>query len=119
VLDSVIDTHGQTTVRQEAENLISESIQHIKERLKKQGLENEELAAKVTKLLAEAEKDRAIAAKTRVETEALAFATVIRKLRLLLEVQRAIEHDRLDDFLGVLKELGDGSPNGRNEETRD
>lgn len=108
VLDSVIDTHHQTTIREEAENLISESIRNIKERLKKQGLENEELAAKVTKLLAEAEKEKAIAAKTRVETEALAFATIIRKLRLLLEAQRAIEHDCVDDFLGVLKELGNG-----------
>lgn len=105
VLDSVIDAHHHTTVREEAENLISESIQNIKERLKKPGLENEELAAKVTKLLAEAEKEKAIAAKTRVETEALAFATLVRKLRLLLEAQRAIEHDCVDDFLGVLKEL--------------
>lgn len=106
VLDSVIDTRRNTTVREEAENLIGESICSIKERLKKQGLENEELAARAAKLLAEAEKEKAIAAKTTAETDALAFAVVVKKLRLLLEVQRAIEHDRLDEFLGVLKELG-------------
>jgi hypothetical protein len=107
VLDTVIDTRRQTTVREEAQNLISESIQHLKDRLKKQGLENEEIGARVTKLLAEAEKERAIAAKTRAETESLEFATIVRKLRLLLEVQRAIEQDRIDDFLGILRDLGD------------
>ena len=106
VLDSVIDTRQKTTVREEAQNLISESIQHLKQRLKKQGLENEEISARVVKLLAEAEKEKAIAAKTRAESDKLEFATIVRKLRLLLEVQRAIEHDRVDDFLDVLKEMG-------------
>lgn len=102
----VIDTRKQSTVREEAQTLISESIQHLKDRPKKQGLENEEIAARVVKLLAEAEKEKAIAAKTRAETEKLEFATIVRKLRLLLEVQRAIEHDRVDGFLDVLKEMG-------------
>jgi len=103
----VIDTRKQSTVREEAQTLISESIKHLKDRPKKQGLENEEIAARVVKLLAEAEKEKAIAAKTRAETEKLEFATIVRKLRLLLEVQRAIEHDRVDGFLDVLKEMGD------------
>lgn len=103
----VIDTRSQSTVREEAQTLISESIQHLKDRPKKQGLENEEIAARVVKLLAEAEKEKAIAAKTRAETEKLEFTTIVRKLRLLLEVQRAIEHDRVDGFLDVLKEMGD------------
>jgi len=103
----VIDTRSQSTVREEAQTLISESIQHLKDRPKKQGLENEEIAARVVKLLAEAEKEKAIAAKTRAETEKLEFATIVRKLRLLLEVQRVIEHDRVDGFLDVLKEMGD------------
>ena len=105
VLDSVIDQKRQTTIREEAQGLISESIQHIKERLKKQGLENEEIAARIAKLLAEAEREKAIAAKTRAETEHIEFATIVKKLRLLLEVQRAMEHDRVDDFLHVLKEM--------------
>lgn len=107
VLDSVIDNQKQATIREEAQNLISESIQHLKERLKKQSLENEEIAARVVRLLAEAEKEKAIAAKTRAESDKLEFATIVRKLRLLLEVQRSIEQDRIDDFLDVLKEMGE------------
>lgn len=105
VLDSVVDSQKQSTVREEAQTLISESLAHLKERLKKQGLENAEIEARVVKLLAEAEKEKAMAAKTRAESEKLEFATIVRKLRLLLEVQRAMEHDRIDDFLDVLKEM--------------
>lgn len=107
VLDSVVDTKRQTTVREEAQALIAESIQHLKDRLKKQGLENEEILARVTRLLAEAEKERAQAAKTRAETEMLEFGLIIKKLRLLMEVQKALINDDLDSFIGTLKELGD------------
>lgn len=105
VLDTVVDSRRNTTVREEAQTIIGESIRHIKERLKKQGIENEEIGARITKLLAEAEKEKAVAAKTLAETEALEFATIVKKLRLLLEVQQAIEADRLDDFLRVLRDF--------------
>jgi len=107
VLDTVVDHQREATVRQEAQELINESIQSLKERLKKSGLENEELAARATKLLAEAEKERSIAKKTRAEAEGQEFATIVKKLRLLLEAHRAMERNQLDGFLGVLKELGE------------
>lgn len=105
MLDTVIDAQTRSTVREEAQTIIHESIQHLKDRLQRQGLENDEIAARVTKLLAEAEREKATAAKTRAEADALEFATVIRKLRLLLEAQRAVEHDRVDEFLVVLKQM--------------
>jgi hypothetical protein len=107
VLDTIVDHKRETTVKQEAQELISESIQSLKERLKKSGLENEELAARATKLLAEAEKERSIAKKTRAEAEGQEFLTIVKKLRLLLEAHRAMERNQLDGFLGVLKELGE------------
>ena len=63
--------------------------------------------ARVTKLLAEAEKEKALAAKNRAQADALEFATIVRKLRLLLEVQKAMTEERLDGFLDVLKQLGE------------
>ena len=107
VLDSVIDINSNRTVREEAQNIINESIKHLKDKLKKQGLENEEIGARVAELLSRAEKEKAIAAKTRAETEALEFATILRKLRLLLEVQRAIELNQLDEFIGILREMSE------------
>lgn len=107
VLDSVIDHKKQSTVREEAQTLITESITNLKERLKKTGLENQELAAKATQLLAEAEKDKSIAARTRAETEALEFQTIVKKLRLLIEAQRAMAQNEVHGFLNVLRELGE------------
>ena len=56
VMDTVIDPDKGSTVGKEGQDIIIESINNLKNRLKKTGLENEEIAAKITKLLAEAEK---------------------------------------------------------------
>ncbi len=61
ILDTVIDTEKGTTVKDEALDILKESIGHLKEQLKQKGLQNEEIAARVTKLLAEAENQRAAA----------------------------------------------------------
>jgi len=55
VLDSVVNPRKKTTVREEAEELIDESIGYLKSKLKKAGLENEEIGARIAKMLAEAE----------------------------------------------------------------
>jgi hypothetical protein len=106
VLDSVVDHRRQSTVREEAQNLISDSIQNLKERLAKPGLENAELAAKAAKLLAEAEERKSVAAKTHAEAEAIEFSTIIKKLRLLLEAEKAMRAESPDAFLEVLREMG-------------
>ena len=106
VLDTVVDHRRQSTVREEAQNLISDSIQNLKERLGKPGLENAELAAKAAKLLAEAEERKSVAAKTHAEVEAIEFSTIIKKLRLLLEAEKAMCAESPDAFLEVLREMG-------------
>jgi len=115
LLDTVVDHQKGTTVRDEAHDMLRASIAQLKERLKRAGLENEEILARITKMLAEAEKERAFAKKTRIETEQLEFMNLIRKLRLVLEAQKLIadeahetnESERLYNFIRVLKELGD------------
>lgn len=110
VLDSVVDHERQAAVKEEAQNLIAESIRNMKERLKHQGLVNEEIAAKVTKFLAEAERARALAAKTRVETETIEFDLIIKKLILLMEAQKAMTGNDLEGFIGTLKALNTAHP---------
>jgi len=85
VLNSVVDQHGRTTVRDEAQDLLNRSIEHLKERLSRAGLENEALAARATKLLAEAEAS---------------------KLQLVIEAEQAMTGRDLDRFIGVLERLG-------------
>ncbi len=106
LLDTVVDQRSQATVRQEAQQLLAQSIQHLKDRLGRPGLENEEIAARATKLLAEAEATKATAAKTHAEAEEIELRTLARRLRLVIEAERAVAAGELDSFLSVLDDLG-------------
>lgn len=87
------------------------NFEHYKEKLKKTGLENEEIAARITKILAEAEKERAIARKTNAESDQIEFIVTVRKLRLVLEAQKVLiggethEIQKINAFIAILTEL--------------
>ena len=112
VMNSVLDPKKGTTVREEAQDIIHESISHLKDRLKKTGLENEEISARITKLLAEAERERAQTRRLNAECDQMEFLLMVRKLKLVLEAQRlfyidsgeAIETRQLSAFIGILNE---------------
>jgi Rad3-related DNA helicase len=106
VLDSVVDRNRRTTVRDEAQDLLSRSIEHLKDRLSRTGLENEALAARAAKLLAEAEASKATAAKTHAEAGEIELRLLARKLQLVIEAERAMTGGDLDRFIGVLERLG-------------
>lgn len=106
VLDSVVDQHSRATVRDEAQDLLNRSIEHLKDRLSRAGLENEALAARATKLLAEAEASKATAAKTQAEAGEIELRLLARKLQLVIEAERAMTSGDLDRFIGVLERLG-------------
>jgi hypothetical protein len=106
LLDIVVDHRSQTAVREEAQALLALSIQHLKDRLGRPGLENEEIAARAAMLLAEAEANKAAAAKTHAEAGEIELRTLARKLRLVIEAERAISAGELDGFLAVLEDLG-------------
>jgi len=106
VLDSVVDRNRRTTVRDEAQDLLSRSIEHLKDRLSRAGLENEALAARAAKLLAEAEANKATAAKTQAEADEIELRLLARKLQLVIEAERAMTGGDLDRFIGVLERLG-------------
>lgn len=96
VLDTVANPREGTTVREEAHDLIAESIAHLKSKLRQAGLENEEIAARITRLLAEAEHDRSQARRARAEAEQLELSTLVRRLRLVLAAQRTLTFGEVD-----------------------
>ncbi len=106
LLDSVVDHRSHRTVRQEAQELLAQSIQNLKDRLNRPGLENEEIAARAAKLLADAEVSKAAAAKTHAEAGEIELRTLARRIRLVIEAERAIAAGELDSFLAVLEDLG-------------
>jgi hypothetical protein len=106
LLDTVVDQRSQSTVREEVQELLAQSIQHLKDRLSRQGLENEEIAARAMKLLAEAEASKAAAAKTKAEAGEIELRLLARRIRLVIEADRAIAAGELGNFLAVLEDLG-------------
>lgn len=112
VMDTVVNSKTGTTLGQEGQDLIVESIAHLKSKLKKSGLENEEIAANITKLLAEAQKERAETRRINAESEQLEFLTMIRKLKLVLEARKLYyienenkeEMQKIDSFVSLLKD---------------
>ena len=106
VLDSVVNQRHGTSVREEAQDLLDRSIAHLKDRLSRAGLENEELAARATKLLAEAEASKATGAKTQAEASEIELRVLARKLQLVIEAERAMTGGDIDRFVGVLERLG-------------
>jgi ORF6N domain-containing protein len=109
LLDTVVDHRAQTTVREEAQALIAEAIQHLKDRLSRPGLENAELAARATKLLAEAELAKANAAKSQAEAGEIEFRLLVQRLRLAIEAERTLAAGQTEAFLGALEDLGRNS----------
>jgi hypothetical protein len=105
ILASVIDAEKGTTVKDEALDILKESISHLKEQLRQKGLQNEEITARVSKLLAESENQRATARKTRAESEQIEFMNTIRKLRLVLEAQLIMSSEKDPKDNQKMKEL--------------
>lgn len=106
IMDSMVDHENQRTLRDEAQVVFKESIDHIRAKLGRAGFENEEIAARATKLLAEAEATKATAVKTRAEADEIALRTLAKKLDMVLEAEKAVARGEMEGFLKVLKELG-------------
>ena len=112
ILESVIDAEKGTTIKDEALDILKESISNLKQQLRQKGIQNEEITARVSKLLAEAENQRATARKIRAESEQIEFMNTIKKLRLVLEAQLIMISEgghkgkqKLIELIEVLKDV--------------
>ena len=106
LLESMVGQEDHRKLRDEAQAVFRESIEHIKSKLGRAGFENEEIAARATKLIAEAQSTRATAAKTRAEADEITVRTLARKLTMVMEAERAMARGEMESFLEVLRQLG-------------
>jgi hypothetical protein len=113
LLNTVIDPQRGMTLEDEARQLTSAALEHVRARLAKAGLENEKIEAEVQRLYAQTQGDLAEARKKSAEAEAIEFATATKKLRVVLggmkamligeEGNEAIVFGRqIDEFLKIL-----------------
>jgi hypothetical protein len=109
VMDAMVDESKQRTVRDEATEVFQKSITYIKNKLDKSAFENQEIAARATALLAEAEANKAYASRASAEADAIALQNLANQLRLVLEAEQAMARGEMEGFLCVLKELGQPS----------
>ena len=105
VLDAIADPLTQTTVRDEARQLVSQGLQTIKDHLKVTGIQNEKVLAEVRKLLAEADAIDADTQQKHVDAKHRELALLAKQLRLVLGAQRYLETGTADSLETVLKDL--------------
>jgi hypothetical protein len=113
LLNTVVDSERGTTLQDEARQLTSAALDHVRARLAKAGLENEKIEAEIQRLYAQIQGDLADARKKSAEADAIEFATAMKRLRVVLGGMRAMligeEGDeaiifgrQIDEFIKVL-----------------
>lgn len=102
---TVLEDKDLSKTYSEAKAVLRSSIDHIRDRLLKAGLENEKGRAEAAKLLAEAEAIKATADKKAAEAEHLKLATLAKKLQLVLSAEAAVSRGEVDELIGVLEKI--------------
>jgi hypothetical protein len=121
LLQATLDYERGTTVRDEMREFSSALLDFAKAKLARAGLEDEKIAAEISKMFAERQAELAKADKTSEEARQLRIQNDISELRLTLGATKAMligdESEeavlfgkQLDTFLDVLKELAGAAP---------
>lgn len=106
VLSSMIDEEPASAISTEATELITGAVESIKQRLAEPGLSNKLKAAEIEKALGELTAIQAKGARDTAITEYIQLAVHARKLRLLLEMERAMQTGQVESLLETLSDLG-------------
>jgi len=94
LLDTVVDVQSKRTVRDVGQDLGSEALGHIQERLRSRGLQNAKLEADVSLLLAQAEQTLAATRKTHAEADSIDIQNLERRIdvvKKLIEMSKDLE----------------------------
>lgn len=106
IMQAEIDGRTGKTVQAQTQEFITEGLASLRARLKKSGLANEEIEARILKTLAEADESRARAATEQEMTTRQRMKNQANALRLMIEAELAMTGGEIGVFLAVLKDLG-------------
>jgi hypothetical protein len=117
LLDSVVDVQSKRTVREVAQHLGSEALQHMQERLRTRGMQNAKLEADTGLLLAQAEQVLAATRKTHAEADTIGIQNLERRIdvvKKLIDMSRDLEPAEFVQLLDTFEGKADpeliGSP---------
>ncbi len=116
LLDQVVDQSTGETVTEAGQALLASAVDSLKATLKKRGIENSEIEARVLQIYAVREKTLAEARKIDAEAEQIRLTSSIEKLKIALMAHRAflvgekgeeavVFAEQADEFLKSLVEL--------------
>lgn len=116
MLDTVIDFKSNSTIRDEAEEFISELISYGKAKLRKAGLQNEQIIADIEYKFSQRQKEFSEARLNNAQASKIEFEIKIKQMELSLKLTRAmligeegkeeiIFMKRIDGFLEALNSI--------------
>lgn len=103
VLDAMTNPDEMRQARKEAKGAITASVKALKEVLKKPGLDNEQKAAQVRKLMAEAESIEVDTEGKRIRNEEQQLSLLARKLSLIMQAHQFAETGNAEGFYRILE----------------
>jgi hypothetical protein len=110
LLDTVIDTAKDKTVRQTSQELTSGALDHVRERLRAKGLENAKLEADTMLVLAEAEKVMAEVRKTHAEADGIDIDNIGKRIAVVRELMTLVREAEPSEVVQLLTRIDTGKP---------
>jgi polyhydroxyalkanoate synthesis regulator phasin len=97
LLDTVINTEDNTTIRDEAKLFSNELIKFAKQKLKKAGYENEKILAEIEEIYSKAHRDHAETRKINAEAREIELRNQLTELKLSLGLMKALRTGENDE----------------------
>jgi ORF6N domain len=109
LLDAIIDVKRGLSVRDTAQEMTSDALEHLRERLRTKGLENEKIASEVAIAMAEAERTYAEARKINAEAQTIETANIKQQMEIVRELRVLYQEAEPPAFITMISDL---QPNG-------
>lgn len=110
LLDTVIDTSKEKTVRQTSQELTSGALENVRERLRTRGLENAKLEADTVMVLAEAEKLMAEVRKTHAEADGIDIDNIGKRIAVVRDLMALVREAEPAEVVQLLTRIDMDTP---------
>lgn len=102
LLDLQVNAESGATLGEETQSLVGTSFEHVRERLKREGLKNAEIEERVHNMIADRRKTGAEIDQMNAQSERVRLDTQIAAVRAALIAERAMEAEDTADFIALM-----------------